>query len=57
VHGIGLILIREPDDFETWEIRVDPEKKKTCATTIDAFLLSRLSSQQIEKLKDAIFKD
>jgi hypothetical protein len=56
-HGIGLILIRDPSDFEKWEIRIDPQRKETSAATIDAFLLSRLSKSQIEHLKSAISKD
>jgi hypothetical protein len=54
-HGIGLILIRHPDELQTWEIKLDPTYKKTSAATVDAFLLSRLSAQQTEQLKNAVF--
>jgi hypothetical protein len=54
VHGIGLIVIREPNDYETWEVRLDPEQKSTTPATIDAFLLSRFSDRQRAELAKAI---
>jgi len=54
-HGIGLILIRDPDQPGTWEIKLDPAYKDTSAATVDAFLLSRLSGHQTGQLKKAVF--
>jgi hypothetical protein len=54
-HGIGLILIRTPEDLESWEIRLDPQPKDTDTATLDAFLLSRLSAEQNVQLKQAVF--
>ena len=54
-HGIGLILIRDPDQPGTWEIKLDPAYKDTLAPTVDAFLLSRLSPHQTGQLKSAVF--
>lgn len=54
-HGIGLILIRNPDDLESWEIQLDPQIKNTNAATVDAFLLSRLRTEQVNQLRRAVF--
>jgi hypothetical protein len=54
IHGIGLILIRNPSDYGTWEILLDPKPKPTNPSTIDAFLLSRLTSIHQEQLRKAV---
>jgi hypothetical protein len=56
-HGVGLIIIRNPDDQETWEVLLDPQVKDTNSAIVDAFLLSRLSPQQRDQLKQAVFGD
>ena len=53
-HGIGLVIIRDPTNYETWEVRLDPERKNTTAATIDAFLLSRFSKDEQSMLARAI---
>jgi hypothetical protein len=53
-HGIGLLIIRDPNDYQTWETLVDPTPKNTSPATIDAFLLSRLSAEQQNELSKAI---
>jgi hypothetical protein len=55
IHGIGLILVRNPEDRETWEVHLDPQFKNTNLATVDAFLLSRLSASQREEMKHAVF--
>lgn len=57
MHGIGLLVIRDPNDYRTWETFLDPAPKRTSPATIDAFLLSRLSSEQQEKLRRAIMEN
>lgn len=54
IHGIGLIIIRSPDDYKIWEIRLDPEQKNTAPATVDAFLLSRFSGARRAELTKAI---
>lgn len=53
-HGIGLVIIRDPNDHDTWEVRLDPERKSTTSATIDAFLQSRFSEDQQAALTRAI---
>lgn len=52
VHGVGLILMRDPDDVESYEIRLDPTRKETLARDIDGFLESRLSPENLHRLRD-----
>lgn len=54
-HGIGLIIIRNPSDLESWEIRLDPVARNTTQATVDAFLLSRLSELHIQLVQRAVF--
>ena len=42
-HGIGLILIRDPDLVETWVVEVDAARQSTADSDIDGFLAARLS--------------
>ena len=44
LHGIGFILIRDPLDLDSFEVRLEPVRRPTAATDIDGFLTSRLSS-------------
>lgn len=53
-HGIGLIVIRDPNDIESWETFLDAAPKKTNAATIDAFLMSRLPPVHREKIARAV---
>lgn len=53
-HGIGLIVIRDPNDIESWETLLDAIPKKTSASTIDAFLTSRLSPAHRDKIVRAV---
>jgi hypothetical protein len=51
-HGIGLILMREPNDIESYEIRLDPNRKETLTRDVDGFLESRLSDDNSRKLRE-----
>jgi hypothetical protein len=53
-HGIGLILIRDPLNSDTWQIRLQPSRKPTPAADIDGFLAARLSEQQKLKLRSKL---
>jgi len=50
-HGIGLILIRDPTDLNSFEIRCDAERKPTPAPVVDDFLESRLCELQKHELE------
>lgn len=43
LHGIGLILMRNPLQPERCEVRAEPVRRATSAADIDGFLASRLS--------------
>jgi hypothetical protein len=53
-HGIGLILIRDPLDTDTWQIRLQPSRKPTMAADIDGFLAARLSEQEKGELRSKL---
>jgi hypothetical protein len=53
-HGIGLIRMRDPSIAETYEILLDPVRKRTLPATIEGFLESRLSEEQRHKLAKAV---
>ena len=50
-HGIGLILIRDPHDTDTWQMRLQPSRKPTKAADIDGFLAARMNEQQKVELR------
>ncbi len=56
-HGIGLILIRDPLDTDTWDVRVQPVRKATTLSDIDGFLASRLSATQKQDLRASLSGD
>lgn len=53
-HGVGLILMRKPKDTGSYEILLDPVRKKTSPATIEGFLESRLSEPQRSLLIKAV---
>jgi hypothetical protein len=53
-HGIGLILMREPDKPESYEIALDPVRKATRPAEIDGFLETRLNDADRRKLLDLL---
>lgn len=52
-HGVGLILIRDPENLASWEVLLDAEQTDTPPATIDAFLQSRLPPAHVAKVRDA----
>ena len=54
LHGIGFILIRDPLDFDSFEVRLEPVRRTTTATEIDGFLASRLTSDNQNELTEAL---
>jgi hypothetical protein len=53
-HGIGLILIRDPDLVETWSVEVDPERQATPLGAIDEFLAARLSPSDCDEIRQRL---
>lgn len=53
-HGVGLIRMREPEDTKSYEIMVDPKRKKTLPSVVEGFLEARLTPTQREQLSLAI---
>ncbi len=53
-HGIGLVVIKDPHDFDTWEVLLDPKQADTDAATIDAFLISRMTEAQRANIRNAV---
>jgi hypothetical protein len=53
-HGVGLIRMREPSDFDVYEILLDPIRKKTLPATVEGFLEARLSEAQRHQLTNAV---
>lgn len=56
-HGIGLILIRDPLDTDSWAMRLQPLRKPTTPAEIDGFLSSRLTADQKQNLRTALIGD
>ncbi len=52
--GIGLIIFKDPQDLDTWHLRIRATRKTTNTRDIDKFLAARLNSQQIDELKDRL---
>lgn len=55
MHGIGLILIRVPEQPESWEIVLDPSRKATPPEAVEGFLQTRLSSTERAQLRRIVF--
>ncbi|MBX2853878.1 MAG: hypothetical protein KTR21_02760 [Rhodobacteraceae bacterium] len=49
-HGVGLILMREPGDPESYEILVDARRKNTPLAIVDGFLEARLTDENQKRL-------
>jgi len=54
LHGVGLILIRDPDVVETWAIEVEPVRHATTPADIDSFLARRLTVADCNEIKYAL---
>jgi hypothetical protein len=53
-HGVGLIRMREPSAPQSYEILLDPLRKRTLPATIEGFLEARLSEEQRQDLARAV---
>lgn len=53
-HGVGLILMRDPNNPDACEILLDPQRKPTLAGIVDGFLESRLASSERKVLADFV---
>ena len=53
-HGVGLIRMCDPEDTESSVILVDPVRKATLWSVVDAFLESRLNDKDQAELKRVI---
>ncbi|MGD9920396.1 MAG: hypothetical protein AB7V13_02970 [Pseudorhodoplanes sp.] len=53
-HGIGFIRAHEPQQFETWDILVEPARKTTPSAEIDLFLEERLQDQQRRQIRSLL---
>lgn len=51
-HGIGLILISDPQEPKSWEVRLDAERQPTSSIEIDQFLSSnRFTDEQRKRIR------
>ncbi len=53
-HGVGLILIRDPDVLEGWSTEVEPVRQATALADIDSFLAARLTERDCNEIKSAL---
>jgi len=53
-HGIGLIRVRDPLDSTGFEILLDPVRKTTAPAATEAFLDSRLSNDEKQRLAGVV---
>ena len=54
LHGVGLILIRDPDVVETWSIEVEPTRHATAPADIDSYLAARMTEADCTEIKRAL---
>jgi hypothetical protein len=50
-HGVGLILMRDPENVDGCEILLDPVRKTTMPADVDGFLETRLSENDRSNLR------
>jgi len=50
-HDIGFIRARDPKQFDTWDILIEPARKSTPASEIDLFLDERLQEAQRRQIR------
>lgn len=51
-HGIGLFVVEDPDDFERWDERAEPERLKTDLKRLNDFIAEQLSEEACSDLRD-----
>ena len=49
-YGIGLIIVDDPADFDTWDVRVEAEQVPTDPADLNSFLTAQLPDEQREEL-------
>lgn len=49
-HGVGVIVAENPNDYDTWEEKVEPVRLEPNRRRLNEFLGSQLSKSQLEKL-------
>ena len=53
-HGIGLILIRDPNWLETWSIEIDAQRQPSAISDVDGFLAARLSPDDCAEIRQKL---
>src|SRR6266700_3662252 len=53
-HGVGLIRIHDPGNYDTFETILDPVRKSTPHAAVDSFLERRLAEREQKLLRDAL---
>jgi hypothetical protein len=53
-HGVGLIRMRDPETLDSYEILLDPKRKRTLPAIVEGFLESRLTDLQRRTLSRAV---
>ncbi|MDV6263773.1 hypothetical protein [Rhodococcoides yunnanense] len=53
-HGIGVITFAEPDDYESWNTRVDAVRVDSPAEQINSFVQSNISLDGQQLFADAV---
>lgn len=53
-HGIGLILIRDPEALETWSVEIDAQRQPTAVSDVDGFLAARLSDHDCRAIRQKL---
>lgn len=49
-HGTGLIIVDDPADYDTWDVRIEAEQVPTDAADLNSFLTAQLPDEQREQL-------
>lgn len=50
MHGIGVIVVENPDDYETWEEVVPPRREHPDPSLLDRFIREQLSQDAKDKI-------
>lgn len=51
-HGIGLIVVANPDEYETWDFEIEPSRNDPDPADLDLFIRTQTS----EKFKDKVLR-
>ncbi|MEJ0040589.1 MAG: hypothetical protein WDO68_31980 [Gammaproteobacteria bacterium] len=49
-HGVGLITIENPEDYETWRVEVDPRRANPDPADLNAFIRTQTSVEFKDKI-------